>query len=161
MTAPASGAAKAAPGPLIAGVVLLGVGIYLFVHALSAGDLTLGGPGLAPVIVTGLWVAVAACYVVSAVRERIVAAEDKPRWLTPFLLLGGLIAYSLILKFTVVGYVLATVVFFVGSARLLSVRPWREVIVRDVSVAIGLSLAIYFVFTRLLGIALPAGVLPL
>ena len=32
---------------------------------------------------------------------------------------------------------------------------------RDVVVAVGLSVAIYLVFTRLLGIALPAGVLPL
>ena len=37
----------------------------------------------------------------------------------------------------------------------------REVIVRDVVVAVGLSLGIYLVFTRLLGIVLPAGVLPL
>jgi putative tricarboxylic transport membrane protein len=49
----------------------------------------------------------------------------------------------------------------VACSLLLNTRPVREVIVRDVIVAVGLSVTIYLVFTRLLGIVLPAGVLPL
>jgi putative tricarboxylic transport membrane protein len=66
-----------------------------------------------------------------------------------------------VLKYTVVGYVLATSVFFFGAARLLGNGDGRGAILRDAIVAIGLSLVIYLVFTRLLGIGLPSGVLPL
>jgi putative tricarboxylic transport membrane protein len=80
---------------------------------------------------------------------------------TPLLLVAALVAYALVLKYTVVGYVIATGVFFVVAARLLSTRGIRDAIVRDLVVAMVLSLGIYLAFTRLLGISLPAGVLPL
>ncbi|HCT76802.1 MAG TPA: hypothetical protein DGG94_02580 [Micromonosporaceae bacterium] len=161
------GAAPAAPGPrrrgsLIAGGVLLIGGVALFLQALSAGresGVVLGGPTLAPIIVTGIWVAVALAYFLGQLRNA--QATEKVRWRTPFLLLAALIGYAVVLKYTVVGYVLSTAVFILIAARLLSTRPYREVIVRDMSVAIGLSLAIYLSFTRMLGIVLPAGVLPL
>jgi putative tricarboxylic transport membrane protein len=77
------------------------------------------------------------------------------------MLAAALLGYALVLKYTVVGYVIATAVFFVVAARLLSTRRVRDVIVRDLVVAVALSLGIYLAFTRLLGISLPAGVLPL
>lgn len=140
------------------GAALLLAGVALFIQAILAGQergIDLGSPTLAPIIVTGLWVAVALGYLLSRPVVRLSLSK------TPFLLLAVLIGYAFVLKYTVVGYVLATMVFILVAARLLSTRPWREVVIRDVSVAIGLSLAIYLVFTRLLGIALPAGVLPL
>jgi putative tricarboxylic transport membrane protein len=82
-------------------------------------------------------------------------------WRTPAFLLVALIVYAVVLKYTVVGYVLSTVAFVLVAARLMSTRPLREVIVRDLLTAVGLSVGIYLVFTRLLGIVLPAGVLPL
>jgi putative tricarboxylic transport membrane protein len=153
-------------GPLAVGAVLLLTGFTLLWQAVSAGTdngVTLGGPTLAPIVVTGLWVVVAAWYLLEAVRKRIAGPDrlERGAWRTPALLLVALIVYSVVLKYTVLGYVLATVVFVLVSARLLSTRPWREVIVRDVSTAVGLSLGIYLLFTRLLGIVLPAGVLPL
>ena len=77
------------------------------------------------------------------------------------MLLLLLVAYAFVLKYTAVGYVLATVAFYVGAAQLLSTRPIRQVIVRDAIVGVVLSLTIYLSFTKLLGIVLPAGVLPL
>ena len=182
------GAVKAAPGPLIAAGVLVAASGLLFAQAVVAGldrGVTLGRPTLAPIIVTGLWLVVALAFLFSQVRAKLRPAPvtesetDEPEEpielaaeapgvetgrtdrFTPFLLLAALIAYSLILKYTVVGYVLATTAFFFAAARLLGGRPTRRVIVRDLIVAAALSVAIYLCFTRLLGIVLPAGVLPL
>lgn len=160
------GAAKSGPGSIVAGGILLLAGAVLLAQSVTTAvdnGVTLGGPTLAPVIVTGLWVVVASAYLVGRIRERgaVAVAVDRMSWHTPVFLLVALVGYSVVLKYTVVGYVLSTIVFVLLSARLLSTKPWRAVIVRDLSTAIGLSLAIYLVFTRLLGIALPAGVLPL
>ena len=162
---PAVTPAVASPrGALAAGLVLLLAGVALFWQAVTTGaGVTLGGPTLAPVLVTGLWVAVAVAYLIDALRKR--ATDDGPAdlraWLRPVLLLAALVVYAVVLKYTVVGYVLATVAFVLAGARLLGTRPVREVIVRDLVTAIVLALGIYLVFTRLLGIVLPAGVLPL
>jgi putative tricarboxylic transport membrane protein len=135
-------------------VVALLVSGVLFGQAIVQGG---GEASVAPIIVTGLWFAVSIAYLFQKDEEQ----AEKPRWITPVLLLVALIGYAFILKYTLVGYVLATAAFFLASARLLSTRKFREVVIRDVSVAIGLSLAIYLLFTKLLGISLPAGVLPL
>ncbi|WP_203688415.1 tripartite tricarboxylate transporter TctB family protein [Catellatospora coxensis] len=158
------GAAKAAPGPIVAGGMLFAVGALLFAQALAlAGErgYAPSGPGLAPVIVTGLWVLVSLGYLAESIRNRAVPTEGGGSWRTPLLLLAALIVYALVLKYTVTGYVLATAAFVLVTARTLSTRPVREVVVRDLAVAVGLSVGIYLVFTRLLGIVLPAGVLPL
>lgn len=153
---------------LAAGVVLVAAGLALFTRALLAGadrGITLGGPTTAPIVITGLWVAVAIAYLgaqAAAWRRRGPRpATARPTWRVPVLLMGLLVAYAFVLKYTAVGYVLATVVFYVGAAQVLSTRPVRQVIVRDAIVGVVLSLTIYLSFTKLLGIVLPAGVLPL
>jgi putative tricarboxylic transport membrane protein len=165
--APAAPEAEpSASGPLAVGAVLLVAGVTLLWQAVTTGidnGVALGGPTLAPIVVTGMWVVVASWYLLDAVRKRITGPDriERKAWRSPALLLVALICYSVVLKYTVLGYVLATVAFVLVSARLLSSRPWREVIVRDVATAVCLSVGIYLLFTRLLGIVLPAGVLPL
>jgi len=167
-TAPAA-APSGHLGPRIAAVVVLLAGAGLLVRAIQDAvqyGVTVEGPRLAPLIVTGGWVALAVAYTIqcwSAKKaEAETAAEPVPRpsWLVPAGLMAALVAYALVLEYTVVGYVPSTAVFFVIAARLLSTRPVREVILRDTVVALGLSLVIYVAFTRFLDIQLPAGVLP-
>jgi putative tricarboxylic transport membrane protein len=160
-----AGAAKAALARLIAAIVLLLVSGALFTQAYAAAaedGLGLSTPTLAPLIVTGLWVVLAVAYLIQQLRSRTAyPADEHPRWRAPALLLAMLVVYALILKYSVVGYVISTALFFFSAARALGSRPWREVVLRDASTAVGLSVLIYLVFTRLLDIALPAGVLPL
>jgi putative tricarboxylic transport membrane protein len=170
---PVAGPASPEAGPvagIVAGVVLVVAGVALFARAMVVGadrGITLGGPTTAPIVVTALWVVVAIAYLVTRVLAWRRLSSSPPaevadvRWRVPFLLLAALVGYAVVLKYTVVGYVLATVIFYVACSLLLNTRPVREVIVRDVIVAVGLSVTIYLVFTRLLGIVLPAGVLPL
>jgi putative tricarboxylic transport membrane protein len=72
---------------------------------------------------------------------------------TPVALVAVLVAYSFALR--PAGYVVATTVFFPVAARLLgSGRP-----VRDAVVGVALSFGLFELFTELLGVRLPAGLL--
>ncbi|MFK3983464.1 tripartite tricarboxylate transporter TctB family protein [Micromonospora sp. NPDC050397] len=85
--------------------------------------------------------------------------ESEPtgpvQWLTPALLGVALLGYVLALE--PLGFVLASAVFFVATARILGSHHS----VRDVLVAVPLTVGIYLGFTQLLEISLPAGVMPL
>ena len=71
----------------------------------------------------------------------------------PVALVGVLVAYSFALR--PAGYVVATTVFFPVAARLLgSGRP-----VRDAAVGVALSFGLFELFTQLLSVRLPAGLL--
>jgi putative tricarboxylic transport membrane protein len=153
-------------GPRVAGGVLVAVGLLLLVNAIQGATesgatesgVTLGGPRLAPLIVAGGWVVLAAIYFV---QQLVHPDGPRIRVRTPLLLIAVLVGYALVLKYTVVGYVIATTVFFVAGARRLSGRPGGVGGGGVVAVAAGRSLGVYLAFTRLLGIALPSGVLPL
>ena len=82
-------------------------------------------------------------------------APVEVQWLPPVLLAAALCGYVFALE--PLGFVLATVVFFVLTARILGSRQ----LVRDLVVAIPLALAVYLSFTQLLAIGLPSGVLPI
>ena len=159
---------------------LLAVGIALFWIAVRAaeGDFDPQGPRLAPVIVTGGWVAICAVYLVQLRPGRAPAAAaaepapvsdtsapdlDEPdttattsvRWSEPLLVAAGLVGFAVALEYA--GFVVSAVGFFVWTARVLGSRNW----IRDSVVAVVLSLVIYLTFTRLLDLFLPGGVLPL
>ena len=91
-----------------------------------------------------------------------IAAGERTNWLAPAALVAALIGYGTMLE--VAGFVVASAIFFVVSAQLLS-RPKRaigEVIrttVRNVIVGVALAVSVYLLFTRLLDINLPSGVL--
>lgn len=60
-----------------------------------------------------------------------------------------------ILTFTALGYVLATFLFIAGTTTFLD----RRRLLRNLLFGLGFPLVVYAVFTRLLGITLPAGLL--
>ncbi|GLZ79899.1 hypothetical protein Afil01_47060 [Actinorhabdospora filicis] len=156
-------------GPRILGGVLVLLGLGLFWEAWRAeGEVTLGGPRLAPIIVTGLWVVFAVIYLL---RQIFAPAADYPEpegedehadsvhtpldWKAPAIVAVLLAAYALLLE--PAGFVLATGAFYLGVTRALGSKK----IVREVIVALVLSFGVYLAFTRLLEISLPEGVLPL
>ncbi|MEV6811958.1 tripartite tricarboxylate transporter TctB family protein [Micromonospora sp. NPDC051296] len=170
------------PAHAVVAVGLLAVGIVLFCLAIQAadGDFDPQGPHLAPVIVTGAWVAVCAVYLAQfrpgrASAATATAAEPAPGTegsapdpdeletgeptpvglVAPVLVAIGLVGFAIALEYA--GFVLSAVGFFVWTARVLGSRNW----IRDSVVAVVLSLAIYLSFTRLLDLFLPGGVLPL
>ena len=138
---------------MIVAAVLLVVGGGLFWVALASADddFSLGGPRLAPVLVTGLWVVIAAFYLFR--RDK--SDREPANWLVPLGVLASLAGFAIALEYA--GFVVSAALFILVVSRVLGSRHW----VRDVIVAVVLPLAIYFPFTRLLDIFLPAGVFPL
>jgi putative tricarboxylic transport membrane protein len=156
---------------------LLVVGLILLAIAIRAagGDFGAQGPRLAPVVVTGAWVAVAAVYLVEQVRpghgvEKADVAGEAPDdsteegphdgtqgvgWLAPAGVAAALVGFAIGLEYA--GFVVSAAVFFLVCARFLGSRS----LVRDVVVAVVLPTLIYLAFTRLLDLFLPAGVFPL
>ena len=85
--------------------------------------------------------------------EEVTAEEASTDWSTAALTLLSLVAYASMLQ--PLGYTLATALFFPVEAHILgSTRLWRNIVIGLV-----LGLAIYLIFTHLLGVRLPAGLL--
>ena len=72
----------------------------------------------------------------------------------PVLVLLALVAYALLLD--PLGFILSTSLFFLATSAILGWRRWLVA----AAVAVGSSVAVYAVFTRLLAIPLPPGPLP-
>lgn len=74
-------------------------------------------------------------------------------WRTLWTVIGSLVLYAVVLD--PLGYIIATSIFFVGIAWIAGSRK----LIRDIIIAILFSAAVYFGFTELLGVRLPAGLL--
>jgi len=151
-------------GELAAALVLGGVGVAMIVDTRSIRVLATAnavGPRFFPYVVggaaaiVGLWLAVA---VFRGDRAEPEASEDidleqKTDWRTLAMLTGAFVAYILLI--TPLGYLLSTMLFFGGTAFALGARGPRSLIITTLVV----PFITFMVFTRLLGIYLPNGVL--
>ena len=134
-------------------LLLLGIALLVVAVIAADGNYSPQGPRLAPILVTGAWVLIAAVYLV---RYKVEQAEREPvGWLAPAGVAACLAVFAIALEYA--GFVVSAFLFILAVARVLGSRS----IVRDLIVALVLPLAIYFAFTRLLDIFLPAGILPL
>lgn len=83
-----------------------------------------------------------------------VAVESaSTHWPTTLLAMLSLVVYALLLA--PLGYALATGLFFPAAARILGSKH----LLRDIFVGLVLGFTIYLVFTKVLGVRLPAGLL--
>lgn len=121
---------------------------------------TVVGPRVVPMTVAGGLIVLGLAFVIHVALGRETELEAQLATeratgsaLTPALLIGLLVTYSALLR--PVGYVVATVVFLPIAAWLLASRKP----VRDIVVGLVMSVGVYLVFRRVLGIQLPAGVL--
>jgi len=83
----------------------------------------------------------------------VMTEEATTDWATTTLALLSLVAYAALLH--PLGYTLATALFFPVAGRILGSSRLR----RDIIIGLALGLAIYLIFTRVLGVRLPAGLL--
>jgi putative tricarboxylic transport membrane protein len=150
-----------AVAPVVFGGIVLAVGVVLVWQAWQVpGDLGPQGPRFLPVVLAVGWIMLATAYLAGAVAglagRRIDSAAERldhlPRVVA---LLVTLVAYAYALEYA--GYLIATAVLFALCAAILGSRSH----IRDAVVAVGLTIAVYFLFTRGLNIYLPTGVLPI
>lgn len=147
--------------PVAAGVVLLLLGLLMVREAFTVdvGRDLVRGPRLFPAVITIAFAALAACYLG---QQLVLLARRSPRHGEAFgdlprvaAMVVLLVVYGAVLE--PVGYVLSTFVLFWTGSFLLGSRAWR----RDIVVGVGLSVGVYLLFTQLLSVRLPAGVIPL
>ncbi|WP_305785531.1 tripartite tricarboxylate transporter TctB family protein [Symbioplanes lichenis] len=144
-------------GGVVLGAVLVLAGVGLVWSALAAadGDLGLQSPRLAPVVISLAWVGIAAAYLMSQFRTTDEEPAERPHWWGPAGVAASLAGFAIALEYA--GFVVSAAAFVLVVARVLGSRN----LLRDAIVALLLPVAIYFAFTHLLDIFLPAGVLPL
>ena len=142
-------------GARVIGAVLAAAGVIAFVAVLSVGDgWAASGPRLAPAVASVLLIVLALAFLVwpgEDLAEHVRVAGAGTHWPTPLLLMGLLILYALALS--VLGYALATTIFFWLAAWLLgSEKP-----ARDVVVGLVLGVVTSYVFSQWLNVQLPTG----
>jgi len=160
----ATGKRQVAWGELVAALVLTAAGIAMLVDTNSirvTAAANAVGPRFFPYVVggaatlVGLWLAVA---VLRGDRAEPEDSEDidldqKTDWRTLGLLAATFVLYILIIE--PVGYLLSTMLLFGASAWTLGARRPRSLVLTTVLV----PFVTFMIFTRLLGIYLPNGIL--
>jgi putative tricarboxylic transport membrane protein len=118
------------------------------------------GPRVFPVLISVALIVLGVLFVVETLRgadpevEQHVATELRTAdHFQVVLVVGLLVAYTL--AFDRLGYVVATTVFLPAAARILGSRQ----VLRDVVVGVAVAIAAFVVFTKLLSIDLPTGVM--
>lgn len=147
----------------VAAVAILAVGSVILYDALSISEE--GGfgprqPGFFPLVVaigvlmfgaafllrTTLWID-------RGMTEQVARVQAEIHWPAVALVAAILIGYVFVLD--VLGYIVATAVFFVTVTRVVGSRR----LARNLAIGVILSVAVYFGFTEILDVRLPAGIL--
>jgi putative tricarboxylic transport membrane protein len=151
-------------GELVAALGLAAVGALVLVDtttiAVPQGSNALG-PRFFPYLVGGALLVVGLALAVAVARGSRGAAEEgedvdtsrSADWRTLGVIAGTFVAYVLLVQ--PLGFLLATVGLFAGTAWALGARSWRPLLLTSVLV----PFAAFMLFTRGLGIYLPNGVL--
>lgn len=153
-------------GDLLVALGVLGSGGFFLQGALTLRVLPSYariGPRFFPILVGVALLACGAALVVQALRGVRGVPEDAEDaeagasgdWVPVVVILGVLAAYASLIGR--LGFVLSTALLFTGVALGFGERR----VLRSGAVGLVLSLVVYLAFTKLLGIRLPSGVLPL
>ncbi len=151
-------------GPRVTAAAMLAIGIVALVATFSIpggkDPWALSGPRVFPLVAA---IGLILCALAQLVRATLWRDADlgahaareasETEWRVPALVGGGLIAYVFVLE--PLGYVLATALFFPFAAWALGSRAP----LRDAVSGIVLAVGVYLLFTQMLAVALPSGLL--
>ena len=140
-----------------AALILVGLGVVIGSIRLQVGTLSMPQPGFFPLVGGLLLIGLSLILLVQGWVGR-GTAPRQPReafgeWRRPLILVVSMGVYTGVLE--AFGYVLPTIAIAVVILRLLGVTSWKVLILASV----GLSVGTYYLFGRIMGIELPAGVL--
>lgn len=147
------------PGEALISLALIALGSYVVYDTQSIADTQAGqiGPRLFPYIIgTGLTIcgAVLGWHALSGGWRHVPLDQeghDAPDWVAFFVISAGVILHMVLIGWA--GFIIASTLLFLLIARGFgSRRP-----VRDVGIAVALSVVVFYVFTLGLGLSLPAG----
>jgi putative tricarboxylic transport membrane protein len=147
-------------GDIIGSIVLLHIGIGVVIGSirLKLGTLLMPQPGFFPFLGGLLLIGLSLVLLIQGWLNRGTEPrqprENFGEWRRPLILVVSLSLYTAVLE--ALGYVLPTILLSAVTLRVLGVTSWKVLILAS----LGMSVGTYYLFGRLLGIELPAGVLP-
>ncbi|WP_109473204.1 tripartite tricarboxylate transporter TctB family protein [Ornithinimicrobium cavernae] len=169
--------ARSGRSDVIAGLLVTGVGALLLVTALGIGEPVRPAPGIGPatlpLFLSGMLVLSGLVLTGLGLRRRPVAGfeadllgagdaealeellhEEQPVPWRPLLVhIGLFVGYALI--FIPLGYMLSTALYLGATVSVIDRARWK----RNLTFAVLFAVIVYFAFTELLMVQLPAGIL--
>lgn len=147
----------------VAAVAILAAGSVILYDALSISAEGGFGPrqsGFFPLVVAigvlmfgAAFLARTTVWLDRGLTEQVARVQAGIHWLAAALVAAILVGYAFLLD--VLGYIVATMVFFVAVTRVVGSRR----LARNLAIGVILSVAVYFGFTEMLDVRLPAGIL--
>lgn len=134
-------------------LILIGIAVIAWSIRLQVGTLLRPMSGFFPFLVGFGIIALSLILLFQGWVGRSKAPKAYGNWQRPLIMVAGLGVYAAVLD--PLGYIPST--FFIGvvTLRILGVVSWKLIGLSSLA----LSISVYFLFTQLLGVELPAGVL--
>lgn len=138
-------------------LILVAIGVVVESFRLKLGTLLAPQPGFFPFVGGLLLIGLSLLFLAQVWLHRGRAVHHPPEeageWRRPLLLVAGMGVYTAVLEW--LGYVLPTALLSALILRILGLTSWKKISV----VSLSLSAGTYYLFARLLGVELPAGIL--
>ncbi len=140
---------------MIGGVllILIGIGVIIWSIRLQVGTLLRPLSGFFPLLVGFMIIVLSLILFVRGWLGRGKAPQAFGNWQRPTIMVAGLAIYAVVLD--PLGYIPSTIFISAVALRILEVRSWKVISLSSLV----LSVTVYFLFTRVLGVELPAGIL--
>jgi putative tricarboxylic transport membrane protein len=135
-------------------LIVIGIAVIIWAFRLQVGTLLRPLAGFFPLLVGSALIALSLVLLFRGWIGQGPAPRPYGVWQRPVIMLAALAVYAVLLE--PLGYVLSTVFIAAVTLRILRVISWKMIILSSVI----LSVSVYVLFTRLLGVELPAGILP-
>jgi putative tricarboxylic transport membrane protein len=134
-------------------LILIGIGVIIWSIRLQVGTIRTPLPGFFPFLVGFMIIVLSLILFVQGWLGRGKAPQAFGNWQRPSIIVAGVAIYTVILE--PLGYILSTLFISVVTLRTLGVMSWKVISLGSLV----LSVTVYFLFTRVLGVELPAGIL--
>lgn len=150
-------------GPRAFGVVLFVFSLFLIYNVTlirEGGGFMVVGPRVFPTVIVGFLTVLSAIFLLRTtvwpdVDLAETAGEERAATHWPTVIMTGLVLVAYPFAMRELGYIIGTALFLPITANIFgSKRP-----LRDVVIGIVLAITVYLVFTRVLSVRLPAGLL--
>lgn len=143
------------PRDIKAGILLMmiGIGVIIWSIRLQVGTLLKPLPGFFPLVVACGLVVLSLILVVKGYLGRGDAPQTEIKWKWQSIMAAGLVMYIMIM--VPLGYIPSTILITAVTLRMHGVTSWKVISLTSLI----LPVMVYVLFTKLLGVDLPAGIL--
>jgi putative tricarboxylic transport membrane protein len=135
-------------------LILIGIGVVIHSIGLQVGTVLRPLPGFFPFLVGLAVIVLSLILLVQGWSGRGKALQPMRNLLRPAIMVVCMGVYATILD--PLGYVPSTIFIAAITLRIMGVRSWKVISLSSSTLSVG----VYLLFTRMLGVELPAGIFP-